>query len=98
MAKNTTAFAEFIIEKEADIKTTLLPLIEKNQKQGIKTLVVKKNLEGTKVQVTCIGILVPKDSGEAGSVEFVEVKDGQEFDLKKFKKGTAELSLDLFDN
>lgn len=86
MAKKSTAFAEFILTREEELRTTILPILEANHAQGIKTLIFKKDLEGTRVHVTCIGIKVPNLSADGPTYELIALQPNQEIDLSRFAK------------
>lgn len=86
MARNSSAFAEFILSREEEIRTTILPILQANQAQGIKTLVFKKDLEGTRVHVTCIGIKVPQLNPDEPSYELIALRPDQDIDLSRFAK------------
>lgn len=84
--KNSSAYAEFILNNKGEVNTHVVPIIKANHRKGIKTLVVHKATEDAKLHVMCIGVKMPEGSGKDGPVvETIELKAGQSLDMSNYE-------------
>lgn len=86
MPRQSTDFAEFVLSREAEIQTKILPILDANRKVNVKTLIFKRDLEGGKVHVTCIGVKVPRIAPDEPEYQLIALRPGQAIDLSVYAK------------